>query len=113
MFTYDLNQMTGIADGSAPPGATAVLAAAQPNPFAAATTFEARLATGADEARLTIYDALGRSVATLTDGPLAAGRHRLQWDGRTTGGEPAPAGVYFARLNVGNRVSIQKVVRLP
>jgi hypothetical protein len=113
MFTYDLNQMTGIAEGSAPPAAAVELAAAQPNPFTTATTLELRLATGATEARLTIYDALGRSVATLTDGPLAAGQHRLPWDGRTTGGEPAPAGIYFARLNAGSQVSVQKIARLP
>ena len=69
--------------------------AAHPNPFAA------RVHLGLDvpapgPARVAVYDALGRRVRTLADGPLAAGAHALAWDGRTDGGAPAPSGVYTA-----------------
>jgi flagellar hook assembly protein FlgD len=30
--------------------------------------------------------------------PGTAGRHRVAWDGRDSGGARVPAGVYFARL---------------
>lgn len=35
----------------------------------------------------TVYDALGRAVATLRDGDLAAGQHEVQWaaEGRASG----------------------------
>jgi len=47
---------------------------------------------------LAIYDAGGRLVRRLAPryaGPREDGFH---WDGRATGGAPAPAGVYFGRL---------------
>lgn len=113
MFTYDLNQITGLAEGESSPPAISELASVSPNPFTSATTLELQLAAVAAEARLTIHDALGRAVATLVQGPLAAGRHRLVWNGRTASGEPAAAGIYFARLSAGNHVSVQKLVRLP
>jgi photosystem II stability/assembly factor-like uncharacterized protein len=112
MFTYDLNQQTGVAEGESAPGAIAELISASPNPFTTRTTLDVRLTAGGT-ARLTIHDATGRAIATLVDGPLAAGRHPVGWDGRTASGEPAAAGVYFARLNTRNHVSVQKLVRLP
>ena len=113
MFTYDLNQMTGLAEGEPSPPAISELASVSPNPFTSATTLELRLAARAAEARLTIHDALGRAVVTLVQGPLTAGRHPVRWDGRTASGEPAAAGIYFARLSAGSHVSVQKLVRLP
>jgi flagellar hook assembly protein FlgD len=44
-----------------------------------------------------VFDALGRRVRTLVDGPLAAGRHEIAWDGRDGRGVDAPAGVYLVR----------------
>lgn len=70
---------------------------ARPNPFGPATTLAFSLpATGA--VRLQIVDLAGRTVATLADGWLGAGRHEFTWTGRASGGSAAPAGVYFARL---------------
>jgi hypothetical protein len=43
---------------------------------------------------------------------MAAGAHRLEWDGRDGGGRRAPAGVYFVRLESA-RVRLEtKVVKL-
>ncbi|MEO6461495.1 MAG: hypothetical protein ABIP29_00280, partial [Candidatus Eisenbacteria bacterium] len=57
--------------------------------------------------RLVAIDVRGREVATLTDGPLPAGRHAVAWGGRT------PAGVYFLRLVAPGVELVQRVVRLP
>ncbi len=68
-----------------------------PNPVtrAARLTFD----LPADErVRVGIYDAGGRLLRVLHDGPLAAGSHGLCWDGRDAHGQQAPAGVYWARL---------------
>ncbi len=46
---------------------------------------------------LGLYDMQGRRVATLLEGALPAGRHQAMWNG-TAGGSPAPAGIYFVRL---------------
>jgi 1,4-alpha-glucan branching enzyme len=49
-------------------------------------------------ARLDVFDASGRRVRTLVDGPCPAGPQQARWDGRTADGAPAAAGVYFVRL---------------
>lgn len=72
-------------------------APAHPNPFGTATKLAFTLAEpGA--VRLEIVDIAGRSVVTLADAWMAAGRHEFTWNGRTDSGESAPAGVYFARF---------------
>ena len=50
---------------------------------------------GAASVRLSVYDALGREVAVVLDGPLGAGTHRAVFDGAAL-----PAGVYVARAAV-------------
>ena len=47
---------------------------------------------GPARVRLAVYDALGREVAVLLDGPLGAGTHAAPFDGSAL-----PAGVYVAR----------------
>lgn len=73
------------------------LAPAMPNPFAGSTTLRFNLAgTGAVE--LAIYSVDGRRVATLEDGILAAGPHRVTWVGMDDRGRLVRPGVYYARL---------------
>jgi glucose/arabinose dehydrogenase len=51
---------------------------------------------------LRLYDAHGRLVRTLLAGePRQAGPGVEPWDGRSDGGDDAPAGVYVVRLEVG------------
>jgi flagellar hook assembly protein FlgD len=52
--------------------------------------------------RLTIMDAAGRNVATITEGRHAAGWHRLTWMGETDAGMAAP-GMYLLRLETAGR----------
>ena len=63
------------------------------------------------EARLELFDALGRRLATLLDGRLAAGHSAVEWN--LAAGAGVPSGVYFARLSFagGNRVAQVQVVR--
>jgi hypothetical protein len=61
---------------------------------------------------LTIYDALGRRVDTLRRGTLGAGSHRVDWEARNERGDPAPAGIYFARLETEGRILVKKLVLL-
>jgi hypothetical protein len=48
-----------------------------------------------------VFDASGRRVRRLLEGPLAAGPHRIDWDGRTGAGRPAAAGRYWIALEAG------------
>ncbi|MEM8559868.1 MAG: T9SS type A sorting domain-containing protein, partial [Bacteroidota bacterium] len=72
----------------------ALALAAYPNPFADAATFDLTLDQAAT-VQLTVYDVLGRAVATLADGPQAAGSATFRLDA-----QGLPAGRYIARLVV-------------
>ena len=84
--------LTGEIDALVPaPGAYGLLAN-YPNPFRGTTTLTVELPQ-AHPATVAVYDVLGRRVALLHDGILAAGRHPFQIDA----GSWAP-GVYVAHL---------------
>jgi hypothetical protein len=95
----------------ASPLAAVRLAAIGPNPFRAGTTFEVSVPRPT-RTRLAVYDARGRRVAILFAGTLEAGTKRFRWDGRTEGGAPAAAGVYWVRLEADGRVLVRKTVRV-
>ncbi len=103
----DPNDTPEIAGGS--PAALAL--AVRGNPFRAATALEASL-PAAGSARLRLFDVTGRLVRTLWSGPLPAGIHAFAWDGRTDGGSPVPAGIYFARLDAPGGRPSAKLVRI-
>ena len=75
----------------APAGETR-LRPAFPNPSSTAATVRVELAT-AGVARLDVFDALGRRLATLADGAFPAGAHDLALDTSAL-----PTGVYLVRL---------------
>ena len=62
------------------------------------------------QARVRVYDASGRRVATLLDSELAPHTHRLVWDGTDASGAAVGSGVYFVRIEVGERVVSRKAV---
>ena len=82
--------------------------AAYPNPFNPTTTLQYSLPAAGD-VRLSIHDAGGRLVATLVDGRIGAGDHKIAWDGRNRSGIEATSGIYFARLHTGRRVLSRKI----
>jgi len=91
--------------------ARAVLQPAAPNPFGAQTTLEFLIpdhGSGA-ELSLEIFDVRGVKVRTLAEGTARPGSFTTSWDGATAAGLRAPAGVYMARLRVGNEVSTRKL----
>jgi outer membrane protein assembly factor BamB len=64
---------------------------ASPNPFIAGLTLRIEAAPG--DMRVTVVDAIGRTVAVLFHGP-STGALQLRWDGRDPGGAAMPSGVY-------------------
>ena len=80
--------------GQAGPGEGGGLGLPFPNPARGAVTVPLALAEP-QAVRVTVVDPLGRTVAVLHDGPLAAGPHTLRWDG----GAGLAAGVYLVRLD--------------
>ena len=91
-------------EGDAPAGFTVALAG--PNPFRDHT----RLAVTLDapgSLRVEVFDAVGRRVALLHDGPLTAGPHLFD-----VGGTALPSGVYVARITGAQGTVAQRLVRL-
>jgi hypothetical protein len=95
---FDIDCASSIPGGQG--GATVLLRSMRPNPFREKSVIEFALER-AGPAALFIYDLRGRLVARLGTGDLGAGRHRLSWDGTDLSGGPAPAGIYFYRLEAG------------
>lgn len=94
-----------------PVALTLALSAATPNPSRGAATCHFTL-PAAGTARLALYDAAGRLVRVLADGPHAAGEHAVRWDGTGEDGARLPAGLYLARLTFGGRTLTGKVARI-
>jgi len=80
-----------------------------PNPFNPATTISFSLAQPAD-VKLVIFDALGREVITLLDGPQQTGGHKVLWNGLDKRGNTVSSGVYFYQLTSENYNKTMKMV---
>ncbi len=63
-----------------------------PNPFNPATTIEFSLPSSG-QTKLEVFNILGQNVATLVDGIMTAGNHKVEFDASRQ-----PSGIYFYRL---------------
>jgi len=60
-----------------------------------------------------IFDIAGRRVARVFSGRLDAGEHLFEWNGRTSSGKMAGAGLYFMRVKVqGEELGTAKIMRI-
>src|SRR5262249_28908451 len=67
----------------------------------------------AGRARLSVLDAAGRAIRTLSAGWLNAGDHCLIWDQRDDEGRRVYAGLYRVRFEAAGRSLVQPVMLLP
>jgi len=72
-----------------------------PNPFNPGTSIPYLVAQGGGTVDLSVYDALGRRVATLVQGVRPAGRHEACWDGTDELRHEVGAGMYVVRMRAG------------
>jgi len=77
-----------------------------PNPFNPTTSIAFSLPQSA-QVNLTVYDVLGRQVATLVNGQLSAGQHSVQFEASSL-----PSGMYLYRLTTPAGSISQKMVLL-
>jgi hypothetical protein len=73
------------------------LGAPAPNPARGVSSVRATLEQPG-HVTLGVFDASGRRVRVLFDGPRNAGPFTMSWDGEDEAGAAAPSGVYFYRL---------------
>jgi photosystem II stability/assembly factor-like uncharacterized protein len=78
-----------------------------PNPFRGETLIAFTLAKPAF-VTLAVYDMRGRRVRLVTEGPRAAGRHAVRFEGRDL-----PPGPYIYRLRAGAESAAGEMLRLP
>jgi hypothetical protein len=99
----------GVAEAVSAPASVARLHGNFPNPFNPRTSIRFELPVS-ESVRLDVFDAAGRLVRELADGPLAAGTHVREWDGLNAGGVPVASGVYFYRLEAGATIESRRMV---
>jgi subtilisin family serine protease len=73
-----------------------------PNPFNPTTTIEFQIPERSF-VKLSVFNTLGQEVKTLASGEMQAGTHQVVWDAKGY-----PSGVYFYRLQIGNKVEETK-----
>ncbi len=77
-----------------------------PNPFNPSTTFSFSIPNN-EFVTLAIYNSLGQKVANIATENMNAGTYKFNWNATEM-----TSGVYFARLNVGAKTQIQKIMLL-
>jgi hypothetical protein len=89
----------GVVAEAASSATTVEQAGHAPNPTSAGATIRYSVRGGAGIVRAEIFDATGRVVRTLRNGPQSGGSYSLAWDGRDGANAPVPAGIYFYRVS--------------
>jgi hypothetical protein len=90
---------------------TLVLYQNYPNPFNPSTTISFTLAENSP-VNLTVYGVNGNVIKVLKNGIFPPGYYEVLWDGKDTNGSPVSSGVYFYRMNAGDKVLAKKMVLL-
>jgi hypothetical protein len=97
--------------GGAPLSLQLAFAPVRPNPAPGRVAFHITLPE-AGRATLSVFDVLGRRVASLGGNSVAAGATTLAWDGRM-GSSRVAAGLYVARLEFAGRTISRRFLLLP
>jgi len=85
------------------------LSPANPNPFTSETTvrYELGKAVNVD---ISVYNMLGQRVRDLYSGRQASGVYSVSWDGSGNSGEKSSSGIYFLRIETGEKEVSTKVM---
>ena len=79
-----------------------------PSPARKRTTIEYQLPR-AGPVRVEVFDVAGHRIATLADGIMAAGSHRVEFGLRTANGRPLENGIYLVRAAAGGTAEVRKL----
>ena len=108
---YSLRLESGATDVPADPGRVRQTAFTSivPNPFNPRTTIEFAVAQEG-RTEIAVFNLRGERVRTLVASELAAGSHRVVWNGLDDNGRPVASGVYTALLRSGAVEDRRKLV---
>ncbi|MDY0152477.1 MAG: NosD domain-containing protein [Candidatus Cloacimonas sp.] len=82
-----------------------------PNPFNPSTTIAFSLPEEG-VVRLSVYNIRGQKVRDLMNGSIDRGFHTVVWDGKDNGNCTVSSGLYFVRIDTGNRSVVKKIMML-
>ena len=80
-----------------------------PNPFNPSTTISYGLDKAASVS-IKIYNSRGQIVHSIAEGMKNAGNHNLVWNGNDYSGKSLPTGVYYIRMQAGDKTFNKKAV---
>jgi hypothetical protein len=106
----ELDTVTAVEDGSGSAPRAFTVSPAAPNPFASATSFRYE-STSPAHVTMAIYNVAGARVRLLLD-ELVPGSRTITWDGKTTSGVRAPAGIYYMLVDANGVRETRKVALL-
>ena len=82
-----------------------------PNPFNPTTTIQYSLSKKT-KVILKVYNLFGQEIMTFINGDQGAGNKSLVWNGKDNKGNIVSSGIYFYRLQVGNKIQSKKMLFL-
>jgi hypothetical protein len=82
-----------------------------PSPFANEMTVE--ISVGSDrETVVEVIDAQGRIATKLHNGLLAAGNHKIRWNGTDISGNKVQNGIWFVRITSPDKTEVIKILKM-
>ena len=82
-----------------------------PNPFNKSTTISFSVEGSDKNTNITIYNFNGQKIKTLVDKRLSAGTHQIVWDGTDYSGNAVSSGIYFYKMECGNKyIGLKKMI---
>ncbi len=82
-----------------------------PNPFNSDTNISFTLSEKA-EADIRIYNLKGQIVRDMGTKPFKSGVNAINWDGRDNSQNPVSSGIYFIRINTGDKSQTHKMLMM-
>ena len=107
--TYDAADPTAVGD---PPAQGRIEMAVGPNPSHGRMAARFSLPHAVRNADLAVFDASGRRVKTLLNGPLAAGPQLVTWTGVDDTGRAVPSGIFFLRISADEHSAVKRVLMI-
>ncbi len=110
IFFTQNDHTTDIGDGPITPSGFS-LEQNYPNPFNPTTTIRYSV-TEPSYVQIRMYDSSGRFIRVLANENKSPGTYELLWNGKDSRGVAVASGVYFCRMNVGDKILGRKFVLL-
>lgn len=101
---------TGSLVSAGPPAAAPdVRLSVYPSPARKRTTIDFQLPR-AGNVRVEVFDVAGHRIATLADGELASGSHRVEFGLKAANGRPLESGIYLVRAAMDGAAEVRKLL---